>query len=177
MKFSFEGWDGLIFFDTSEHQLGEKRLFQLPPLGGQWKIIFDFKPTEYIQDGRKRIVMSLGLGHNDHRVTGYSLAIGSPKIFLRCRIMHPNASAAVHSVGKVESNELPVVGEWTRVEISREKEEDKYFLYLTVGGKELGKSDVTFAESRAAPPASTFLHLNVTKTQPGFVRRLVALRK
>ena len=165
----------MIFFDTSEHQLGEKRLFELPPLGGQWKIIFDFKPTEYIQDERQRIVMSLVVGHNDPRVAGYSLAIGPPKIFLRCRIKHPNAS--VHEVGSVESNELPVVGKWTRVEISHEMEEDKYFLYLTVGGKELGKSDVTFAESRAAPPASTFLHLNVRHTQPGFVRRLVALRK
>ena len=123
--------------------------------------------------------MSLGLGHNDHRVTGYSLAIGSPKIFLRCRIMHPNAS--VHEVGLVESNEVPVVGEWTRVEISREKEEDKYFLYLTVGGKELGKSDITFTESRAAPPTDTFLIIgrdDVRDTiKPGFVRRLVALRK
>ena len=165
----------MIFFDTSEHQLGEKRLFQLPPLGGQWKIIFDFKPTEYIQDERQRNVMSLVVGHNDLQVTGHSLSIGSPKISLRCRIGHPDAS--VNEIGLVESNELPVVGEWTRVEISHEKEEDKYFLYLTVGGKELGKSDVTFAESRAAPPASTFLHLYVTKTQPGFVRRLVALRK
>ena len=166
----------MIFFDTNEHQLGEKRLFQLPPLGGQWKIIFDFKPTEYIQDERKRIVMSLGMGHNDQRVTAYSLAIGSPKICLCCRIKHPNAG--VHSV--VESNELPVVGEWTRVEISHEKEEDKYFLYLTVGGKELGKSDITFAESRAAPPTDTFLRIgtdDVRDTHPGFVRRLVALRK
>ena len=168
----------MIFFDTSEHQLGEKRQFELSPLGGQWKIIFDFKPTEYIQDERQRIVMSLALGHNDRRVTGYSLAIGSPKIFLRCRILHPNAGVHVgNTVGLVESNELPVVGEWTRVEISHEKEEDKYFLYLTVGGKELGKSDVTFAESRAAPLASTFLHLHVRDTQPGFVRRLVVLRK
>ena len=166
----------MIFFDTSEHQLGEKRLFQLPALGDQWKIIFDFKPTEYIQDERQRIVMTLAVGHNDHRVTGYSLVIGPPKIFLCCcRIMHPDAG--VQEVGLLESNELPVVGEWTRVEISREKEEDKYFLYLTVGGKELGKSDITFAESRAAPPANTFLHLHVRDTHPGSVRRLVALRK
>ena len=168
----------MIFFDTSEHQLGEKRLFQLPALGDQWKIIFDFKPTEYIQDKRLRIVMSLVVGHNDPRVAGYSLAIGPPKIFLRCRIKRPNAS--VQEVGSVESNELPVVGEWTRVEISHEKEEDKYFLYLTVGGKELGKSDITFAESRAAPPADTSLRIgtdDVRHIQPGFVRRLVALRK
>ena len=167
----------MIFFDINEHQIGDKVCcFQMPKLGDQWKIFFDFKPTEYIQDERQRIVMSLVVGHNDPRVAGYSLTIGSPKISLRCRIMHPNASAAVHSVGKVESNELPVVGEWTRVEISREKEEDKYLLYLTVGGKELGKSDITFTESRAAPRTDTFLHLH-RDTQPGFIRRLVVLRK
>ena len=166
----------MVFFDTNEHQLGEKRLFELPPLGGQWKIIFDFKPTEYIQDERQRIVMSLGLGHNDHRVTGYSLAIGSPKICLCCRIKHPKAS--VHEVGLVESNEVPVVGDWTRVEISHEKEEDKYFLYLTVGGKELGRKDVTTEELRGAPGTLLCIGENDPGLiQPGFIRRLVALKK
>ena len=149
----------------------------MPSLGGQWKVIFDFKLTEYVQEERERIVMSLVLYHNSRRFKCLGLAIGSSKICLHsCDIVnHPTPVG--ESKITIESNELPEVGKWTRVEISHEKEEDKYFLYLTVGGKELGKSDVTFAESRAAPPASTFLHLNVTKTQPGFVRRLVALRK
>ena len=156
----------------------------MPSLGGQWKVIFDFKPTEYVREERERIVMSLVLYHNNRRFKYLGLAIGSSKICLHsCDIVKDDVSRYVQSTPKftIESNELPEVGKWTRVEISHEKEEDKYFLYLTVGGKELGKSDITFAESRAAPPTDTFLRIGTDDvrrdTQPGFVRRLVALRK
>ena len=162
----------MIFFDTSEHQLGEKRLFQLLPLGGQWKIIFDFKPTEYIQDEWQRIVVCLSLCHNDRQAAGYySLVIGSPKIFLYMHNLVGETEVAF------ESNELPAIDEWTRVEISHKKEEDKYFLYLTVGGKDLGRK-VTSEELRGAPVTLLCIGENDPGLiQPGFIRRLVALKK
>ena len=168
----------MIFFDTNEHQIGEDRRFLLPPLGDQWKIFFDFKPTEYIQDERIRTFVFLALGHNDRRVTCLGLAIGFSKIFLDCGIVHFGGVPVGEKEVAFESNELPVVGEWTRVEISHEREEDKYFLYLTVGGKELGQKDVTSDQLRNAP--GTLLSIGRDDPgliQTGFVRRVVALRK
>ena len=167
----------MIFFDTNEHQIGEDRRFQLPPLGDQWKIFFDFKPTEYIQDEWQRIVVCLSLCHNDRQAAGYySLVIGSPKIFLYMHNLVGETEVAF------ESNELPAIDEWTRVEISHKKEEDKYFLYLTVGGNELGRKEVTSGELRG--PAGTLVNIGKSNIenypitiQPGLVRRLIALGK
>ena len=162
----------MIFFDTSEHQIREKRSFELPPLGDQWKIIFDFKPTEFVQDEMTLLVCHIG-----RRSNIFWLAIGSPNILLHCCGNPADYLAGNHAT--IKSNELPVVGEWTRVEISHEKEEDKYFLYLIVGGKELGERDVTFAELRGASRGTDLCigEDDAGFIQPGLIRRLVALRK
>ena len=170
----------MIFFDINEHQIGDKVCcFQMPKLGDQWKIFFDFKPTEYIQDERLRTCVFLVLGHNDRRANCLGLAIrGSSKIFLHCGILHFGGVLDGEKEVAFESNELPVIDKWTRVEISHEKENDKYFLYLTVGGKELGRKDVTTEELRGAPGTLLCIGENDPGLiQPGFIRRLVALKK
>ena len=174
----------MIFFDINEYQNLEGKRFKLPSLGGQWKVIFDFKPTEYVREERERIVMSLVLYHNNPRFKylRLRLAIGSSKICLHsCDIVnHPTPVG--ESKITIESNELPEVGKWTRVEISHQKEDDKYFLYLTVGGKELGRKEVTSGELRG--PAGTLVNIGksnienyLISIQPGLVRRLIALGK
>ena len=123
--------------------------------------------------------MSLVLYHNNRRFKYLGLAIGSSKICLHsCDIVnHPTPVG--ESKITIESNELPEVGKWTRVEISHQKEDDKYFLYLTVGGKELGRKEVTSGELRG--PAGTVVNGNIKNfpipIQPGLFRRLIALGK
>ena len=169
----------MIFFDTSENQLGRGRSFDLPPLGGQWKIIFDFKPTEYVQEERKRIVMSLVMSYNSRQFMFLELSVRSQKIFLRSYDMMYGRDPVGELKMTIESNELPEVDKWTRVEISHEKEDDKYFLYLAVGGKELGRKEVTSGELRG--PAGTVVNGNIKNfpipIQPGLFRRLIALGK
>ena len=172
----------MIFFDTSENQLGRGRSFDLPPLGGQWKIIFDFKPTEYVQEERKRIVMSLVMSYNSRQFMFLELSVRSQKIFLRSYDMMYGRDPVGELKMTIESNELPEVDKWTRVEISHEKEDDKYFLYLTVGGNELGRKEVTSGELRG--PAGTLVNIGKSNIenypisiQPGLVRRLIALGK
>ena len=45
----FSGWGTLVYFDTEEYQIepDEIPIATIPTLGPQWKIIHDFKPTEY----------------------------------------------------------------------------------------------------------------------------------
>ena len=125
--------------------------------------------------------MSLVLYHNNRRIIEQDkylgLAIGSSKICLHsCDIVNRESKITI------ESNELPEVGKWTRVEISHQKEDDKYFLYLTVGGNELGRKEVTSGELRG--PAGTLVNIGKSNIenypisiQPGLVRRLIALGK
>ena len=127
--------------------------------------------------------MSLVLYHNNRRIIEQDkylgLAIGSSKICLHsCDIVN-HATPVGESQITIESNELPEVGKWTRVEISHQKEDDKYFLYLAVGGKELGRKEVTSGELRG--PAGTVVNGNIKNfpipIQPGLFRRLIALGK
>ena len=75
-----------------------------------------------------------------------------------------------------ESNQLPKVGEWTRIEIGYEKGENgKLFLTFTVGGKMLATMDYLggfeFTDVRIG------IGVNHQDFQPGFIRRLVVLEK
>ena len=60
------------------------------------------------------------------------------------------ASLAGVFFGLMESAQLPKVGEWTRIEISHEKTDDKFFLSLSVGGSEVGREEVNLPEAEAA---------------------------
>ena len=79
----------------------------------------------------------------------------------------------------LQSNQLPELGEWTRIEISHEEEEEgKYFLSLTVGGREVGREEVADPQLRELIDAKvTIGHTDRELTQPGFIRRLVVLEK
>ena len=77
---------------------------------------------------------------------------------------------------RLGSNQLPKVGEWTRIEISREEIDGKYFLALSVGGKEVGRKEVS--EQRELVNVKFVLgHYLREKCQLGFIRRLVVLEK
>ena len=77
------------------------------------------------------------------------------------------------------SAQLPKVGEWTRIEFGHEKVGDKYFLYLSVGGREVGRKRVkNNPELRNLTDVEICLGLSESDTcQPGFIRRLVVLGK
>ena len=82
-------------------------------------------------------------------------------------------------------NPRPEVGEWTKIEIGHEKVGERYFLSLSVGGREVGREEVeeegrkknlelrklTDVEVCIGIPEDRVMH------QPGFIRRLVVLEK
>ena len=55
------GWGKLVFFDTEEHQLSSpgKVVSQIPKLEPQWKVIHDFKPTEYLHQSTSVVSLHL----------------------------------------------------------------------------------------------------------------------
>ena len=170
------GWGNLVFFDTEEHQIAyRKQIAQIPKLGSQWRIIHDFKPTEYLQAPTYPISLSLHTGDGQTPRNNFVYTVFPfPKITLLHAILNDNNQAQGQTV--VDSTQLPKVGEWTRVEFGHEKVDDKYFLFLSVGGREVGRKEVSNPEPRKPTDVKVFLgHYELS--QPGFIRRLVVLEK
>ena len=73
----------------------------------------------------------------------------------------------------MSSTQLPKVGEWTKLELSHEEVDGKYFLSFSVGGREVGRKE-------AGPDLRNLTDVEIDvggSSQPGFIRRLVVLEK
>ena len=76
------------------------------------------------------------------------------------------------------SSQVPEVGQWTRIEISHEERDGKYFLALSVGGQEVEKTE-------AHPDFKKLADVQIIAggtareviPQPGFIRRLAVVGK
>ena len=170
----FAGWGNLVFFDTEEHQIKCKLVAKIPKLESQWRIIHDFKPTEY-PPARSSTILCVFKG--DGMTPGNS--------FVRLEFPLPNIGLA-HGIlnnqtqpdRAVKSTQLPKVGEWTRIEFGHEKVDEKYFLFLSVGGREVGRKEVTDPGLRKLNDVKVIIGSNKwERCQPGFIRRLVVLEK
>ena len=160
------GWGKLVYFDTEEYQIKDEgvELVAISKLGTQWKIIHDFKPMELPPGPVLRFKISFWI-HVAGNLPFTALAFSPSTIYLE---FEDNIL--------FESNQLPKVGEWTRIEIGYEKGENgKLFLTFTVGGKMLATMDYLggfeFTDVRIGIGA------NHQDFQPGFIRRLVVLEK
>ena len=90
-------WGKLVFFDTEEHEVTAEKstLASVPELAAQWKIIFDFKPTEYPKAGSQHVLWMSTLG-SDYKI-GINLWKGN--IFLE-----------VDDWGGLPESDYPVAG-------------------------------------------------------------------
>ena len=149
---------------------------RIPKLARQWKIIHDFKPTEYLHTSQQPGSLCVRVEKPfRHGLVG--LCFSFPKIVLAHSILH-GVNNQAETGAFLQSNQLPEVGEWTRIEISHEEEEGKYFLSLSVGGREVVREEVTDPQLRKLTDAKvTIGHTDRQLSQPGFIRRLVVLEK
>ena len=76
-------------------------------------------------------------------------------------------------------DQVPKVGEWTRIEIGHKEEEGKYFLSLAVGGGHVGRGEVNDPALKNPTDVKLYIgcHPGSGTPLPGFVRRMVVLQK
>ena len=152
---------------------------KIPKLGSQWRIIYDFKPTEYLQAANiSRSCRGLYVITGESRTPGnsyFATYFPFPKICLAHGFHVDNNQAQIQPA--VASTQLPKVGEWTRMEIGHEKVDDKYFLSLSVGGREVGRKEVDDPGLRKPTNVKVRIGSLTQRIQPGFIRRLVVLEK
>ena len=164
----------LLYFDFEEHQIPTPRLAlaRVPKLGPQWRIIHDFKPTEYHVEH----ALSFKFVANDP-LGGCCVRIGlhSTKIILQ-QLSFDLEDDLEDVEDIVESSQLPKIGEWTKIEVGHEKVGGKFFLYLSIGGREVGRTDDIDPRLMKLTDVRVTLGHDAQKFyQPGFIRRLVVL--
>ena len=168
--FTFTGWGVLVFFDTEEHQIDgeEVILAQIPRLGAQWKIIFDAKFGGFDDEFSQGLFLDDG-GEDDVR---FQLSFNSSKI--RLDMWDESNGMRI----RVESDQIAKVGEWTRIEMTHEEEEDgKYFLFMSVDGRVVGKEEVAIPRKMELADVHVSSFAGVGCIQRGILRRLVVLQK
>ena len=180
---SSAGWGRLRYFDLEERQIGYRTtLANIPKVGTQWKIIHDFKPTAYLTDDNcngntEPATISVNLINSDSGLDWghYCMVfdVGDECVRLYADALMPPE----------ESMQLPTVGEWTRVELTHEFDDNagKYFISLSFDGVEVIRDEDFFADE-ANPDVDLWDiriglgELNVQQF-PGFIRRLIVLEK
>ena len=176
----FAGWECLRYFDLDEHQIGrEKTLAKIPKVGAQWKVIHDFKPTAYLSADNchgvtEPFTIIVVQGNWMQPTLEYGVGFPVGRACVRLFAFGPGP------VG--EFMQLPPIGEWTRMELCQEYDEnaEKYFCSLAIGGVEVIKE---FAEdwnldSDCIKDGDVYVMIGEEDVLiPGSIRRLVVLEK
>ena len=172
------GWGRLRYFDIGEHLIDDKSttLAEIPKLGPNWKVIHDFQPTDYLTaeylDGNVPRGLWVIL---DHAWESYLLTFPPDGVQLW--------SFSILGADKLaQSNQLPPIGEWTRIEMTHEidEEAEKYFISVSVGGREVMKREVVREEDDypLGQQMGVTICLGDRNYQlPGSIRGLIVLEK
>ena len=172
---SSAGWGRLRYFDLEERQIGYRRtVANIPKVGTQWKIIHDFKPTAYLTDDNCNgetdpgtIDVNLTCSASGLNVGGYCMAfpVGVELYVFGMPLEVSNVSM-----------QRPAVGEWTRVELTQEFDDNvgTYFVSLSFAGVEVIRAE--------ANPDLDLVDIDIKLGEPdvqvpGFMRRLIVLEK
>ena len=99
------------------------------------RVMYDFKPTATAHASESCPSFAINSWGSEHLVV-IEVVCTSSSILLWINIDRPGFEA-----GSVESSQVPEVGKWTRIEISHEDRDGEYFLALSVGGQEVGKTE------------------------------------
>ena len=144
-------------------------LVTIPKLDTQWKILYDVKRTEHLQVENPRKyydILSIWVG----RDANVRATVSPPQIVLGGYLFGDDNQLLAEQV--VIGDQVPNVGEWTRIEIGHEEEDGKYYLSLAVGGEHVGRGEVT--DPVLKNPTDVKLFIGKPHPLPGNVRRVVA---
>ena len=148
----------------------EANLKIIPKLRPQWKVFLDFQPTSFSQDEQLYIAFAVSCRVDAGSVVALAISFKGSRI---CLVQDDLAEAPEAAIW-IEGSSLPKIGEWTRIEISHEEAEDKFYLGLTVGGALLRRGEAHPKLQRMKSVTATF---GGGGAHCGFFRSLVVLEK
>ena len=123
------------YFDLGEHVTNAvSTLARIPKLGAQWKVIHEFNPTEYLQDPSRTAIWVR------FAEECYSLAFSRDGVELWFE-EDGDPVPLQQDIAVTQPDELPPIGEWTRIEMTLAVNEEtgKYFISVSIAGIEVMK--------------------------------------
>ena len=153
----------VLFSMAEEHYLEQGTLLAtLSTLGKEWNITHDFNPTEYHGDWKNSLHLTTGENNDKY-------GDRTPAIMLKKPLMFISSAVNGNKDYKHRPN-LPLVGEWTQIQISQTLEDGRYMYRIVIGRKEVHAVENTEPEE--------FCDIKVyasdpwKEAQPGSIRNL-----
>jgi len=169
------GWGRLAYYDPDEHKITNNAttVARISKMASEWKIIQDFKPTDYPASIHPRTILSL----SSSSTQGFMLELN----VLPTKIAIDLASTGGSVVEVVSSNHVPKLNKWNRIEITYEEEGGKYFLSVSVNDKNSNKEEVTDNFDLGSPRVN-FNEIEIMagyeyEHQPGVIKGITVLEK
>ena len=165
-----------------EHEIQPDKIATLgsiSKLGPQWKVFHDFQPTCFSRDETPHLAFFISCRVGPASTVGLAIACtGSRILLLQCTAGKAGPAGAAPDtqlVNQIESSSaLPKIGEWTRIGISHEEVDGKFYVALS-------KDDIQLGRKEAHPELRRMTDFEVgfggagAITQRGFLRRVALL--
>ena len=166
----------MVFFDPKEREIKCEIVAEIPKLGSQWKVILDFQPTQNMQNNESTHHLLSFSVKKPQSYRPVSLALNSSTLYVGYREFQNNTLGNWKTIRRNRgSNQMPKVGEWTRIEFSHELVEGRDFLALSIGGEEVSRGEILGPGLRGFCDLQVILGLS--GSLPGHIRRLAVLEK
>ena len=160
------------YFDLGEHTITPHKsiLAEIPKLGAEWKVIFEFNPTEnFLRPSAFLVAIWIKLAEE-----GYSLTFSPNGVQLRYEFPDELDGDIVVDVGESAVG-LPAIANWTKIEITCAvyEETGKYAISVAIAGIEVIKViDLETEQMDATIGLGDELN-----TLSGAIRKLVVVEK
>ena len=163
------------YFDLGEHTitLGSKSvLAEIPKLGAEWKVIFEFNPTEnFLRPSAFLVAIWIKVAEE-----GYSLTFSPNGVQLMYEFPDELDGDIVVDVGESAVG-LPAIANWTKIEITCAfyEETGKYAISVAIAGIEVIKVPAWSLEPEQMD--ATIGLGDELNTLSGAIRKLVVVEK
>ena len=139
---------------------------RIPRLAAQWKIIFDLKLTEHL-DNAEGWWEVLNMWSDGDDVFS---------VYLQPKNIQLDIDARSQGIS-IKSEQLPRLFEWTRIEIGHEEKNNMYLITFSVGGKEVGRQEVDNEDLRKLEDVHLMIGSSTGDDCRGIARGLFVLEK
>ena len=162
------------YFDLGEHTITPHKsiLAEIPKLGAEWKVIFEFNPTEnFLRPSAFLVAIWIKLAEE-----GYSLTFSPNGVQLRYEFPDELDGDIVVDVGESAVG-LPAIANWTKIEITCAvyEETGKYAISVAIAGIEVIKVPAWSQEPEQMD--ATIGIGDEMNTLSGAIRKLVVVEK
>ena len=144
----------------------------LPELGKEWRVSFEFRPTNYSLTADTNLLqLTSGAPSTEHGSMTPTISFLNGWNGITEMIVKSSMSS--HTDKLFHINTLPKIGEWTKIEVDQRQEGCSYFFVVSIANKELFQRQNQ--NPRKFSNVAVFASNPEDEAQPGSIRNLVIM--